>query len=116
MSIWDKEALVNAGLKKPETQAYLYDQYEERDGCFPAYYKTADIYEPYLGPGRIWPDPKNIKALVTLEDAEAAAELIRRATIEECIKFVEGGVFLTNDSPAARMAKECGKEMRKQLL
>jgi hypothetical protein len=115
MSIWDKEALVNAGLKKLETRAYLYDQYEERDGCFPAYYKTADIYEPYTGPGRVWPEPKNIKPLVTMEDVEAAIALVRQATIDECIKFVEGGVFLTNDAPAARMAKECAREMRKQI-
>lgn len=43
------------------------------------------------------------------------AEIERRA-VERAIAFVEGGSFLHDDAPAARMARECAKEMRKQLL
>lgn len=44
------------------------------------------------------------------------AAQIERRTMERAIAFVERGSFLHDDAPAARMARECAKEMRKQLL
>jgi hypothetical protein len=115
--LWDREEALNMALKDLPTTAYYFEAYEERDGCFPSYYRHADIFEPYTGPGAgaAWPVPRNIKPLVLKEAVEAAFVQLRKTTVEECIKFVESGVFLTNDSPAARMAKECAKEMRKQI-
>lgn len=47
---------------------------------------------------------------------EAERNKIIAETVEKCIKFVEGGNFMRDDHPGKLFAKECGKEMRKQLL